>query len=663
MRKCKFALMALMLSMVSWKAYALEQNVKMGKPTDEEMSMTSYEEDADAKAVVLYSETDVRYEYNVGLGEFRLVYYRKERVKVLTSEGVEAGNVIIEYVDPEENNSSRESVSGLKVSTYNLENGKVVRSKMGSDMQTIERVDKFNSRLKFAAPNVKAGSVIEYEYKLNSDFYFSPNTWYAQGEYPVFYTKYIISVPDWFGFRCYPSGICELKYTREEENYSIVVAGSEPIATLAYSHKYEGFKLPALDDSDHVFCLHDYCTRVEHELKHVQVPGSFYRQYNSSWTSLAYSLYKDDDFGARYKMKNPLAEQQAALNLPADMPAEEKAEKLRQLLLQNYKWDGSYSIWGISTRKIRNDKDRELNMGSFDFTLMSMLRDAGLNVSPVVMSRRSKGRLPYYPSSRYFNAMALRVETSDSTHFYLDPTADGYPVGVLPPELLVSHGIVISTESAKDVDLRYSSDGRTVTGVQASIDANGMLKGHADIQYLQQCAGSFRSSYRAAKDSTEFAQQRATDDNVLITSYSLQNAKDNSDAVKESIDFTQELQKAGDLIYVNPFLFVDFKAGFAAESRILPVEWPYALSERVSIMIDVPEGYEVEALPKSKTLQFGQDMSVRTRVNAANGKIIISYTYVRKNMIVDAEMYSDLRAYYGDIESTIQEMLILRKKS
>lgn len=664
MKHLRFLLTVLLLNCFVGHVYSLEVNRKMGKPTTEELNMTTYSPDPEAKAVVLYHETNAQYDYNANIGDFRIVYDVKVRIKVLAPEGVEAGNVSIEYIDPEDNNNSSENVRGLKVTTYNVENGKTVSTKMSSDLQNKERIDRSYCQIKFAAPNVKVGSVIEYEYRLQSDFYFNPKTWYAQCDYPVFYTKYKITVPDWFLFNCYPGGICHLTSTKDLDNFSSVVPGSSmPLTTPANAHIFEGRELPALESKDYIYCLKDYSTRVEHELRRIQIPGSLYKEYNTSWTSLAYSLYKDEDFGARYKMSNPLKEQQKALNLSEETPIMERVEALRNLLWENYKWNGSYSIWGTSSRSIRNDKDHELNMGSFDFTMMAMLRDANINAYPVVMSRRSMGFLPFYPSSRYFNAMVLRVNTSDSTCIYFDPTAKGYPIGVLPDDLMAKKGIVIYTDRAQMVDLSKVSEGKDIISVTASLGEDGHLKGHADIRYSQQSAGMFRDAYRSAKDSAEFAQKRATDDAVEISDYKVKDADSNLEHVTESIDFEQELQVAGDRIYINPFLFVEAKSPFTAESRILPVEWATVYSKRVNVNITLPEGYEIEEMPKSKNLSF-EDGGITARIKVLSGgdKLGISYQFARQLLIANSNQYEGLRSFYGALESATQEMIILKKK-
>lgn len=642
---------------------ALERNLKMGKPTKEEMEMTTYAPDPEADAVILFSDTDVRYDYHSGSGEFQLIYYCKERIKVLTQEGVTAGNISLDFYDPESTSDPEESIRGLKVTTFNMENGKVVRTKMSDDLMSKERIDKYNCQVKFAAANVKAGSVIEYEYKFYSDYFFHPNTWYAQREYPVFYTQYQIGVPDWFTFNCYPSGISRLDSRREAGTFSLGLSGAQRLSTTENLHIFSGSELPALKESDFVYCVEDYSTRVEHELKAIQLPGSYYRSYNTTWLDLAKSLAEDEDFGARFKMQNPLADEQKVLPLTEDMTVEERVACLRDLLQSQYKWNGSYSLWGASARKIRNDKDRELNMGSFDFVMMSMLRDAGINSYPVVMSRRSRGRLPLYPSSRYFNAMVLQVETSDSTYLYLDPTAEGYAVGTLPPDLMVDQGLVVRENGATMVNLSKVAQGATVYSVQANVSVNGNeLAGTADIIFRQENAGSVRESFRAAKDSAEFAQRRMSQDEIEVLAYTISEARANTDQVKEHYEFRQELQNTGEHIYINPFPFLSLASPFTAETRTLPVEWPYGTSTRYIININIPQGYEVEETPKNKALKLEEGMSVSSKVATLPSGVQIRLNVTRQNTIMLPNKYQDLRSYYADMEAMAQEMIVLKKK-
>ena len=72
-----FVLLAWPIAMAS----AADVNMKFGKPTNEEMQMTTYDADPQADAVVLCRLTDV--EYTVQTSSFLTDYREKVRIKVL----------------------------------------------------------------------------------------------------------------------------------------------------------------------------------------------------------------------------------------------------------------------------------------------------------------------------------------------------------------------------------------------------------------------------------------------------------------------------------------------------------------------------------------------------------------------------------------------------
>ena len=63
MKTIRLTLLGLMLCLaaVAW-AQTIEPNLKWGKPTDTELNMTTYAPDPEAEAVVLCSQTELRYE-------------------------------------------------------------------------------------------------------------------------------------------------------------------------------------------------------------------------------------------------------------------------------------------------------------------------------------------------------------------------------------------------------------------------------------------------------------------------------------------------------------------------------------------------------------------------------------------------------------------------
>ena len=124
----------------------------------EELSMDSYAPDPWASAVVLCNVQDVY--YDIINDNFVLIYEIKKRIKVLKSEGTNEANVTIAYTRHEENRKSQEEVYDLKATSYNLENGRVVKTKMKSDQVFDERLDRDHMLKKFTVPQVKEGTVI-----------------------------------------------------------------------------------------------------------------------------------------------------------------------------------------------------------------------------------------------------------------------------------------------------------------------------------------------------------------------------------------------------------------------------------------------------------------------------------------------------------------------
>ena len=495
-------LIALMLT--SFSAFAKDKTSKSGKPTLEEMTMTTYKADPDAKAVVLWSYTDVSFDIDATYDH--IIYHNRVRVKILDEEGLSAASISIPYYDIETTNAMEGEVIDVTATTYNLENGKTVATKMPGNAVKKEHVGLDHFQVSFTAPDVKVGSVVEYEYKVKSIYYLTPKTWYAQCEYPVAQAVYDFNMPEWFHYSSHVAGglvmIPEKKfgtYKSQDENFHVRVATERYIFIAAF--------LPALKLNGRPIESVDECVRVEHDIKGVRAPMDIYghfkhhwvdiehqgnqfffndevgmhhfkyrlqdyfpggiqhsvgtainMSFNDSWYNIVTGLLKDSDFGKLYNMTNPLSSELSNINL-SGKTLNDKVDALRNLLLGKYQWNGEYGILG----KSRLFGERTLDMGTMNFLMMSMLREAGITATPVIFSRRSKGLFPDYPSTRYLNAMCLRIKDVDGSVLYFDPTTT-HAVGSLPEELMFNKGIAVypvglsfvTTESAEEEKIEES---------------------------------------------------------------------------------------------------------------------------------------------------------------------------------------------------------------
>lgn len=142
----KNLLAILLLLAFSGSVNAQSAPIKFGKVPIEDIQMTTYSKDTSAPAVILcdyghFNAKDVR-------------FYRILRIKILKKEGYDWANRVFPT-------SSKSMIKGI---TFNLEDGKVVETKLKNESIFAERVSESNFNMRVAMPNVKVGSVIDLSF-------------------------------------------------------------------------------------------------------------------------------------------------------------------------------------------------------------------------------------------------------------------------------------------------------------------------------------------------------------------------------------------------------------------------------------------------------------------------------------------------------------------
>lgn len=318
-----------------------EPSLKFGKPSDEELKLTTYQADTSAVAVVLYDQSDVR--YDLIAGDFQLSCYRSVKIKVLKSEGTSYADITIPYYSNEGNKTSKEFISQINAMAYNMEGNKVVRTKLENKLIFKERLNKRYMQLKFSIPNVKVGTVFEYKYRLTSDFYYNIAPWEAQKDIPVLFTQYEVLIPEYFQFSIEMRGREKLNTSdgNESQMFSVNVGGgrSEQVTCSSRKLNFIGRQLPALRSDQYIWCSDDYRSGVTFELKGLSFPGAPYKTFTVNWTDIDDMLMKDDSFGKLIKMRNPYRDEMATLGIDKLPSIPAKVEAVYNFLKKKMSWN------------------------------------------------------------------------------------------------------------------------------------------------------------------------------------------------------------------------------------------------------------------------------------------------------------------------------------
>ncbi len=91
----------------------------------------------------------------------------------------------------------------------------------------------------------------------------------------------------------------------------------------------------------------------------------------------------------------------------------------------------------------------------------------------------------------------------------------------------------------------------------------------------------------------------------------------------------------------------------------------YPLSDNLVATVTIPPNYAVESLPKDLTLQLttGYETGRFTFfTKILDNKTIITSRFLLKNVIFISDVYQPLKAFYEQIHSKFNEVIVLKKQ-
>ena len=435
--------------------------------------MTTYAPDPDAEAVVLCRLTDV--EYSVQTDGYLVDYHEKIRIKVLKPEGAKYAQVTIPYyVVPQDKdklytsqmalrpqhidingavtydegasrsistniatNYIHESIEEVKATAYNMEGSKTTKTKFKGEV-ALEQLDDETWQARFTIPDVRQGTVIEYEYTRHSELFYRLHDWQAQQEIPVAYARLTVTIPRHLLFNFEQHGSQQL-VAKQESSSMIYKLVSDPLAApttvMAYRYIFTGQDLKGAPSDPNV-CLADYFTGVTAEVSSFGLRSTPPADYANTWEHVDQVLMADDNLGKMIEDHSPLREQLQAENIQTIANEQERAAAVCRLVFSHVKWNGKYAMWARNAQETLQQGGG--NSADINMLLMQTLREAGLKVNPVVMRPRNLGALPLtFPTISKLTNYVVGVKTRNAGTVYVDASSPEGKLNTLPEQLQV----------------------------------------------------------------------------------------------------------------------------------------------------------------------------------------------------------------------------------
>ncbi|MGC1241110.1 MAG: DUF3857 domain-containing protein [Chryseosolibacter sp.] len=652
--------------------------VKFGDVTKEELSMTSYDKDSSAAAVILadFGQSSVTYRQNIG---FTLDFERITRIKILTKDGLDWGNFTIPLF---KRNADDEKLSALKAVTYNLEGGKIVESRLKNDGIFREQYDANWDFVKVTCPNVREGSIVEITYNVNSPFLMNFQDWQFQNTIPTVLSEYRAQIPEYYNYDKYMQGYVPLDVidetsaqnsirltSFERDNSRFATTGSRAVSDqIDYTdrkYRWAANNVPAFKPEPYMASINDYVTKMNFELSYIKYPNEPVKPIMGSWADINKTLQESENFGGELKGNGFL--KKVAEEVTAGITsAEEKIAAIANFIKQNVVWDGTQRMFpapGSSLKKVFEDKKG--NSAEINLLLASLLEKAALDVYPVALSTRNHGMLrKTIPVSSQFNYTICLVKANGKS-FLLDATEKLLPLGMLPERCLNGEGFAVSKEGFQWIPLESKYKTRTVTAVDLTLNQTGELEG----KLKQDCNGYVALNKRKkflTDGEIEFLKDFVGSHAWDVRSTSITNAKEinNNFTQEHELVVSENMVVAGDMVYVDPFIHTSQKENpFKSEKREYPVDFGSPMEQTFFFKLTLPDNFSIDELPQSKVITMPENAARYIYNIAQNGKeiTITSMFHINKSLFNQLE-YPSLREFYNQMVAKQTEQIVLKRK-
>jgi hypothetical protein len=644
-------------------AYAQKENVTENEILLKEyLQKNKFDIDSTAQAIVLYEKGSSWLADNV-------LEYRIERTIKFLGDGAinDLGVINIPY-------NYRSSVTKIEGTTYNLEGGKIIVQSLDGSEILKERMNENVSVSKFNLPGIKKGSIIHYSYSIFKRETLLIPDWDFQNDYPTLYSEYNLTAPAFISYNSIERLSVPMRHVKKKKELVDCESCSYSEnfgASSEANHTWVRRNILAFKSEPYMSSPDNFRERVKINIVSIQNNGYKDKIFNNWEDFTKKFFYKDKDFaGQVFSGNNFLSEKVEALiaNQKTEL---EKAQAIFSFVRSNITLTkaetGSQltlNIKDIFTRKTGN-------IEGINLLLTAMLRKAGLDSEPIVLSTKDNERLNMvYVDPGNINYLASKL-VIDKKVYLLDASNKYYPFNVLPYDCYNGYCRTISENGGSSLTLDPDSIKNKTTIivklVPSSDSSKLLLK--VDEQYGVFSAIAHRNQWAGDTAAVRKSIAKGFSSGNLttsITDVAVKNLTDPDVPLNLHYEMLMNFDRKVGTIYLDPFFSKFFaKNPFPSGKRMYTVEMDYLQDINYILRLELPQGYVVDDYPKSAIIQYGDEqvlvMKNIMEYDEASRIFSLNSRFISKTTLFPAEDYESLRNFYGNVIEEQGKKLIIKK--
>lgn len=596
---------------------------EFGNVSREELELKTYDKDTSTAAVILFHKAYLEVDQFSTKGwtrkrHIRIKILKQAAVKELSNKTFFSRNIEIKEIEG---------------ASYNLENGKVVKSELTKEEIFKTKQNKYTDKTIFAIPNVKTGSVIEYLITEKSGRLYFP-FWIFQDTLPVIRSE--------FSFFFASS--------------DLVPNFRGPFKILQEESKYEGkYQKWVLND------IPAFKAEPMMPDKLAYMAAVVFSYDKRTWHSVYSHFALSESFGEILKKHWFLKQKADSITSGITVP-KEKVKAVSDYVKKAIIWNGVQDCYADHPVEVL--KRGQGTSGDINLIYGALLKRAGFNVDMVLISTRENGYiLEDSPYAGQFNYVICQLTLGDK-RYLLDATEKHLPFDKLPARCFNHKGFFVSDGEYGWVPTEPEQYDKVSVEAELELTETGELKGDVKLVMEDYAAFKFRQKYFESGEENPVGETLNTDLGSFI-SIDKHHPKEPEKPVKEQYKFSvaNYATVSDDFIYLNPHVFLrEEQNPFKLNERLYPVDFEMLKENVVVTKIKIPEGFTVEELPESAAFILpGNAVKFFCSVSLSGNQIMVmTKVQINKTLFQPFE-YLELKEIYDKIVEKQSEVIVLKK--
>jgi hypothetical protein len=652
-----FFVISILLFFFTLSAFA-QNKVTFGKLTAAEKSMTIYEKNPSASAVVLYERGD---------NYFKVINYKvylvKEfhrKIKVLNEKNFDGGSISVSLYHK---GQLKEKLTELKAITHNGDNQQEV---LESQIYTSDLTENIELK-KFTFPDIHKGSILEYKYTLISPFNYKLTGWLFQSEYPMLYSEFNAKIPGKYVYNRAFFGNLKLDVNEAKIQKSCFSVNNSYRADCEVL-KYVMKDIPAFkSDSDYMLASKNYISRIEFELAELTYFDGSVEKKSTTWKQVDEKFKEANGIGFQLNRKTYFKKR-----VPQSIMSEKnkliRAQKIFSFTQGHFTCNGSNGTYALNNVK-QAYYEKAGSVAEINMALINLLNAADIKAKLMLLSTRDNG-LPKknHPVIYDFNYFMAKINI-DGKDYLLDASSKHNIFGMVPFKALNHYGRVMDFEGDSywfDIDpykknlyqirarLEFDPNTAAATGIMDVINT-----GYNAVNRKQKINETSEDEYLEELE-------LGISDDFVIDDYELLKERSDKERISERIKFESDNLPNADHIYLNPFFIRFFESNpFKLAQRDYPIDFGFPRNYKYQINIAIPSGYSIVELPKSKAINLGDSMAnLKFYTQQNENQVALTFELKLNATYFRAEDYDSLKSLFKEaVDLQKNSLVVLKKKT